>query len=683
MKSRWSDADAQTFIDRYAARGVNADLALRTYSSRLLGSDPALVLHGGGNTSVKTTLTDTLGNPVEALCVKGSGWDLARIEPEGHSALRLAPLFALRHAKLSDEELVNYFRQNLLNTAAPNPSIETLTHAYAPHKFVDHTHAVVATAIGSQPDPATICRAIYGERVVAMPYVMPGFDLSIATAEIFERYPHAEGMLLANHGIFTYAATAKASYELMIEFVTLAEEYIAGQGRRSPAFAAAAPATAHASLADLLPPLRGAFGAAAPAGMRYWLFDARTDDRIASFVNGAGLRDYAMRGVATPEHVIRMKRLPLILSDSAADADAWPERSAAALERYIADYHGYFAQNNARVGGNRRELDPLPRVIALPGLGVIVGAGRDAAEAAISADVAEAWIAAITDAEAIGRYASIDAERHFDMEYWSLEQVKLGKTPRQPLAGRVVVVTGGGSGIGAATARAFAAQGAVVAVVDLDAAAAGSVAGAIPQAMPCGCDVTDPAAVRATFDAVAARFGGVDIVVSNAGAAWTGMMADIDDATLRRSFNLNFFAHQYVAAAAVRIMRRQRLGGVLLFNVSKQAVNPGPNFGAYGTSKAALLALVRQYALEYGADGIRSNAVNADRIRSGLLTDAFIAERARARGVSESQYMGGNLLEREVLADDVAQAFVTSALLEKTTGNVTTVDGGNVAAMLR
>ncbi len=203
------------------------------------------------------------------------------------------------------------------------------------------------------------------------------------------------------------------------------------------------------------------------------------------------------------------------------------------------------------------------------------------------------------------------------------------------------------------------------------------------QAFAHACDVTDAHAVRAAFDAIVTRFGGVDIVVSNAGAAWTGMLADLDDAVLRKSFELNFFAHQYVASTAVRIMRQQRHGGVLLFNVSKQAVNPGPGFGAYGLAKAALLALVRQYALEHGADGIRSNAVNADRIRSGLLTDRFIAERARARGVSEREYMGGNLLHEEVLADDVAQAFVTSALLEKTTGNVMTVDGGNVAAMLR
>jgi rhamnose utilization protein RhaD (predicted bifunctional aldolase and dehydrogenase)/NAD(P)-dependent dehydrogenase (short-subunit alcohol dehydrogenase family) len=681
MKSRWSDSDARASIERYAAQGIDADRALRTYSSRLLGSDPRLVLHGGGNTSVKTTLPDAFGDPVEALCVKGSGWDLATIEPHGHPALRLDALRQLRNATLTDVQLVNYFRQNLLDTTAPNPSIETLTHAYAPHKFVDHTHAVIATAIGDQPESEAICRAIYGDRVAWMPYVMPGFDLSIKTAEIFERFPAAQGMLLANHGIFTYGPTAKASYELMIEFVTLAEEYIAANGRRSPVFAGAVPAAARPPAADLFPHVRAAFGAAAGPADPYWLFDLRAGERIRTFVDGAGVSDYATRGVATPEHVIRMKRLPLLLAAPDGAVDRWSAQAASALERYVADYHAYFSANNARVGGDRRELDPLPRVVVVPGLGV-VGTGRTAAEAAISADVAEAWIDAISDAESIGRYQSISEAQHFDMEYWALEQVKLGRSPRRPLAGRVAVVTGGAGGIGAATARAFAAQGAEVAVVDVAAEAAAEVARGF-RGFACACDVTSRSAVRAAFDAIVTRFGGVDIVVSNAGAAWTGMMADLDDAVLRKSFELNFFAHQHVASTAVAIMRQQRLGGVLLFNVSKQAVNPGAGFGAYGTSKAALLALVRQYALEHGADGIRANAVNADRIRSGLLTDAFIAERARARGVSEADYMGGNLLGREVLADDVAQAFVASALLAKTTGNVVTVDGGNVAAMLR
>jgi NAD(P)-dependent dehydrogenase (short-subunit alcohol dehydrogenase family) len=290
----------------------------------------------------------------------------------------------------------------------------------------------------------------------------------------------------------------------------------------------------------------------------------------------------------------------------------------------------------------------------------------------------------VTDAEAIGQFQSISEADMFDCEYWPLEQAKLGASKDLPLAGQIAVVTGAGGAIGAATAQAFALAGAEIALLDVNHSAAVEKAKAIGStALPVRCDVTDVASVHAAFDQVVAAFGGVDIVVSNAGAAWQGKIGEVDENILRKSFELNFYGHQRVAQAAVKIMLAQGTGGCLLFNVSKQAVNPGPNFGPYGLPKAALLALVRQYALDYGADGIRANAVNADRIRSGLLTDDFIKERSKARGVSEKDYMSGNLLGREVTADDVAQAFVHHALALKTTGDVTTVDGGNIAAALR
>jgi NAD(P)-dependent dehydrogenase (short-subunit alcohol dehydrogenase family) len=316
-------------------------------------------------------------------------------------------------------------------------------------------------------------------------------------------------------------------------------------------------------------------------------------------------------------------------------------------------------------------LDASPRWVLVPGLGLFA-AGLSAKEARVAADVAETTVATILDAEALGRFESIPEADVFDMEYWSLEQAKLGKAKPKALAGQVAVVTGAEGVIGAAVVRALAAEGAEVVGLDLRAPKGGV-----------ACDVTDPDQVAAAFRTVAERFGGVDIVVSNAGAAFTGAMADVDDAILRRSFELNFFAHHWVARAAVRIMRRQKTGGCLLFNVSKQALNPGPDFGPYGLPKAAELALMRQYAVEHGAEGIRANAVNADRIRSGLLTDDMVAARAKARGVSEADYMSGNLLGREVTAEDVAQAFVHLALAEKTTAAVLTVDGGNIAAAVR
>ncbi|MGH8630686.1 MAG: SDR family oxidoreductase, partial [Burkholderiales bacterium] len=314
----------------------------------------------------------------------------------------------------------------------------------------------------------------------------------------------------------------------------------------------------------------------------------------------------------------------------------------------------------------------------------LFGLGGSYKDAAIAADIAENTVEVITDAEETGRYEPIPEANQFDIEYWSLEQAKLGKAAEKPLARQVAVVTGGGSGIGAATAKAMAKQGAEIAVLDLDLDAAKQIAKEIGgAALALACDVTRPDEVKKAFDAVVIKFGGVDIVVSNAGAAWQGRIGEVDQDTLRKSFELNFFAHQSVAQEAVRIMRAQGTGGVLLFNTSKQAVNPGKDFGPYGLPKAATLFLVRQYALDHGRDGIRANAVNADRVRTGLLTDEMVTARSKARGISEADYMRGNLLGREVTAEDVAEAFVYLAGALKTTAAVITVDGGNIEGALR
>jgi len=317
----------------------------------------------------------------------------------------------------------------------------------------------------------------------------------------------------------------------------------------------------------------------------------------------------------------------------------------------------------------------------VPGLGLF-GLGNSAGAASVAADLAETNIDVITDVESMGTYEVIPEPDIFDIEYWSLEQAKLGKSAEKPLQRQIAAITGGGSGIGAATAKAFAAAGAVVVVLDRDEAAAQEVASGI-GGLGLACDVTDVDSVSQAFNRICERFGGLDLLVSNAGAAWQGKIGEVDDATLRASFELNFFAHQSVAKTAVGIMKAQGTGGCLLFNTSKQAINPGPDFGPYGLPKAATLFLMKQYALDYGSDGIRSNAVNADRIRTGLLDDKMIAARSKARGVSEADYMGGNLLGREVLAEDVAKAFLDLALAEKTTAAIVTVDGGNIAAALR
>jgi rhamnose utilization protein RhaD (predicted bifunctional aldolase and dehydrogenase)/NAD(P)-dependent dehydrogenase (short-subunit alcohol dehydrogenase family) len=685
MQSRWSDGEARQYVADYAAKGVNEDLALRVYTTRLLGRDPALVLHGGGNTSVKTAIPDMLGEGVAVLCVKGSGWDMGEIEPAGLPAVRLEPLRRLRALKaLSDEDMVNQQRINLLDSSAPNPSVETLLHAFLPHKYIDHVHSTAVLALVDQPDGEALARAVYGDRVAYVPYVMPGFALAKSVADIFDANPKVEGLILLQHGIFTMGETAEEAYRRMIEFVTLAEQRL--QRNRKMLAQAILPA-ALATVPQIAPILRGAVALERNAGAgtaKRQVLDFRTNPAILNYVNGLEVARYSQVGVVTPDHTIRTKNWPLLVpAPEAGTLDAWAGAVKSAVEAYVARYQDYFATNNERSPLKKRALDPLPRVILVPGVGLF-GVGASAKDAAIAADIAENTVQVITDAEAIGTYRPIGEYDMFEMEYWSLEQAKLGKMTEKLLARQVAVITGGASGIGAATAAAFASQGADVAILDRDLEAAKAAAKQIGgRALAVACDVTDTASVQAAFDAVAAAFGGLDILVSNAGAAWQGTIGTVEDTTLRQSFELNFWGHQNVAQAALRILQAQGTFGCLLFNVSKQAVNPGKDFGPYGLPKAATMFLVKQYALDHGKDGVRANAVNADRIRSGLLTEDMVAERSAARGLSAADYMAGNLLKREVTAQDVADAFVYLATANKTTAATITVDGGNIEASLR
>jgi rhamnose utilization protein RhaD (predicted bifunctional aldolase and dehydrogenase)/NAD(P)-dependent dehydrogenase (short-subunit alcohol dehydrogenase family) len=687
MQSLWSDIAAERLVERYAAEGVGRDLGLRVYTSRLLGGDPKLVLHGGGNTSVKTVVKDLLDEDAEVLCVKGSGWDMAAIEPAGLPAVRLAPLRKLRaRESLSDEDMVRVQRANLIDPGAPNPSVETLLHAFLPHKFVDHTHSTAVLSLADQPDAAERCADLYEGRLGLVPYIMPGFQLAKKAAEVFEADPDVEGLVLLKHGIFTFGDSARDAYERMVAAVSQAEERLARR-RNTVVFPAARLPAAIAGLAEVAPILRGACAMPSPGeagAYKRFVLEFRTGPAILDYVNGADLCRYSQAGVATPDHTLRTKNYPLVAPPpEPGKLDAFKAAVQDAVARFAADYHAYFAGHNPRQPVPKRELDPMPRVILVPGLGLF-GLGGNAKDARIAADIAEATVATVTDAEAVGRFAPVGEADMFDIEYWSLEQAKLGQAAEKPLAGQVAVVTGGAGTIGFAIARAMARDGAEVALFDIDgdtvAASAKKLGGA---SLGLACDVTDPIAVRVAFDRVAETFGGLDIVVSNAGAAWQGRIGEVGDAVLRQSFELNFFAHQTVAQNAVRIMLAQETGGVLLFNVSRQAVSQGPNAGPYGLPKAATLFLMKQYALEYGSAGIRANAVNADGIRSGIMTSDYISSRAAAYGITEAQYMARNLLGREVTAEDVAKAFLALSLARNTTGSFVTVDGGNLAAAPR
>lgn len=705
MKSRWNEEEAREMVKTYSVpgasgtQGVPEELALRVYSSRLIGSDPTLVLHGGGNTSVKGSALNDQGESVPVLYVKGSGWDLASIEPAGFPAVRLEPLRELRKVKsMSDEAMVNTLRTNLLDAKAPNPSVEALLHAFLPHRFVDHTHASAILSLVDQPDPEARCREVFGDKLAVLPFVFPGFPLAGIAMQAYERDESVQGIVLINHGLFTFGETARQSYESMIDYVRKAEEALgdmngAKHGGKQVVVPGFEPVESlrepdAAELAQMAAVLRGTLASAddeAPGGFRRMVLHHRCTPRIRTFVDGRGLADYAQRGVATPDHIIRTKNLPLVLPPlEAGKFEAWAQACGEAVRAYTKAYAHYFQAGVAHLGQEKVMLDPLPRVALVPGAGIFT-VGRTEKEAQAAADIYEHTTAIITAAEGYGKYTPLGPLALFGMEYWSLEQAKLAKGGEAPFTGQVVVVTGAASGIGLATARAFLAQGAHVALLDRHAQRLGEVAGDLP---PWGvatfpCDVTDAEAVAEVFRKIAMRFGGVDMVVSNAGRVWQGKMAEVSPAELRESFELNFFAHQTVAAEAVRVFQRQGTGGQLLFNASKSAFNPGPALGPYTLPKAAVVALMKQYAVDYGADGVRSNAINADRVPTGLFGDGVLEERAQARGLSVDDYLSGNMLGRMVRPRDVADAFVMLAHSERTTGTVVPVDGGNIAAAPR
>jgi NAD(P)-dependent dehydrogenase (short-subunit alcohol dehydrogenase family) len=429
---------------------------------------------------------------------------------------------------------------------------------------------------------------------------------------------------------------------------------------------------------ELAPVLRGRLG----AENRRYVLTLRRSDAIREFVDDPDLGSLALRGPATPDHVIRTKRHPLVLDGVAGcDAAALGRLIEEQLGGYRRDYHRYVEGQIAAKGVSRTPLDPDPRIVLVPGLGLI-GAGPSEKDARIAADIYEHTIDIIRAAEAAGTYRVLPEPDIFDMEYWSLEQAKLGKATPPPLGGRVVYITGAASGIGAATARRFAAAGAHLFLVDRSAAPLEQLA----RDLRCGfrvVDVTDAAAVEESLWCAVDRHGGIDGVVSNAGTAPQSPIAECSAEALRASLEINLLSHQWVAAGATRILRAQGQGGFLLFNASKAAFNPGEGFGPYAVPKAALIALMKQYALEGGTHGIRANAVNADRIRTGLFPAEMVEARARARGLEPDAYFRSNLLGREVTAADVAGAFLALALAESTTGAVLTVDGGNIAASPR
>ncbi len=652
MSGLWDEVEAERHV---------GELALRVYSSHLLGRDPSLVLHGGGNTSLKLREMDVLGDEHEILYVKGSGWDLATIEAAGFAPVRMDHLLRLASVPaLSDAQMVSELATHVTRVGAPAPSVEAILHALLPHRYVDHTHADALLALTNTADGAARVAEVYGRDVVVIPYVMPGFDLARLCAREFPRQAHAGtlGMVLLNHGIFSFGATARESYERMISLVQRAEDYLARVGARRRSSSAITPAaTTRGEIARLRCELSAAAG-------HPLLLSIHSDERFVAFAQRPDIAMLSQQGPATPDHVIRTKRLPLLGRDVAA---------------YVTDYRRYFERQSARADRPLKMLDPAPRVVLDPAFGLGC-AGRSVRDTAIVRDIYAHTLEVIEAATELGGFQALPESDLFDVEYWELEQAKLGRGPAPRLyAGEVALVTGAASGIGRACVDSLLARGA--AVIALDTNPAVTTEFARPDVLGVVCDVTDPLARAAALDAGVFAFGGLDLLVLNAGVFPGGTRIEsLADAAWRGAMSVNVDANLALLRDCHPLLRLAARGGRVVVIGSKNVPAPGPGAAAYSASKAALTQLARVAALEWGGDGIRVNILHPNAVfDTGLWSEEVLAARARQYGISVEQYRTNNVLKVEVRSRDVAElaAEMCGPLFDKVTGAQLPVDGGN------
>ncbi len=685
MQDRWNDADAESYLDKYGPKW-GADLALRTYSSRIIGADDALVLHGGGNTSVKGVERTILGDEVPAVYVKGSGWDLAKIEPQGFPAVELAHMLRLVELPvLSDETMVNEQRTHMFDASAPNPSIETLLHAFLPQRFVDHTHADAILALTNHPEGEDYVRAALGDDILIVPYVKPGFDLARLCAERFRAFPDCAAMVLMQHGLFTWGDTARRAYAHHIELVTKAEEFVVARALpKAPRPGVDKLATARARAAQIAPLLRGAL---AESG-KTWVLTHRVDADTLARVNDPRLDRWVEAGPLTPDHVIRTKNLGCVVRVPDGDDAAMRTAIGDAIGTYRVDYQTYFDRQSERVGGGLTRLDTTPRVLLVPGVGVFA-VGEDPKATRIILDITDHTLAVKDESEGLGAFEGLPEDDLFDVEYWSLEQAKLGKSKAKPLARKVALITGGAGAIGIGIAKKLREQGACIVLADRDDAALARAEGVLGKGADLTLvrmDVTIEASVANGFADAAGAFGGVDIVVPNAGIAHSAPLPSLADDDFRRVMDVNAHGVFLTVREAGRIFQRQGTGGDIILISSKNVFGPGAEFAAYSASKAAAHQLCRVAAIEYAKFDVRVNMVNPDAVfaqdgvASGLWAEVG-PDRAKAKGLAFDQlpdhYRQRNLLKAVVTGDHVGNAVVFLATRQTpTTGASIPVDGG-------
>jgi len=655
-------ASMQSLWDEQEAAAYQSDLALRVYTSRLLGRDSSLVLHGGGNTSVKLQRKNILGQNEDILYIKGSGWDLVSIEEAGFAPVRMPHLLELvKLDHLSDPQMVNELKTQMILSNAPSPSVETLLHAALPYKYVDHTHADAVVTITNTSNGLERVKQIYGDQVVIIPYVMPGFDLAKLCAKQFaiEASEKTIGMILMNHGIFSFGDTAKQSYQRMIELVSLAENHL--QQQQAWTIERKTISDQDVSLSLNLAKLRKEISKAAGSPV---IVTRNGDSKSLAFAQREDIAQISQQGPATPDHVIRTKRLPMLGQD---------------VDSYVKNYQAYFAKYSPSAREPKTMLDPAPRIIIDPQLGVCaVGLGSN--DAAIAADIYDHTIDIIERSTALGGYQALPVKDLFDMEYWELEQAKL-KTSSQvpPLKGEIALVTGAASGIGKACVQSLLKRGA--AVVGLDIQPSITHLHKNKNFLGLVCDVTEEMEIKIAIEKAVQRFGGLDMLILNAGIfPPSAKISQITTEQWHKVMSLNLDANLTLLREAHPLLKlAPRFGRVVVIG-SKNVPAPGYGAAAYSASKSALNQLARVAALEWGQDNIRINSLHPNAVfDTGIWSEEILQSRAQHYGMSVEAYKTNNLLKVEITSKDVAElaAEMCGTLFAKTTGAQLPIDGGN------
>ena len=671
-------------------------VALRTYASRLLGGEPGLVLHGGGNASVKAARRTVTGGESAALFVKASGFDMATIEPSGHLALDLGALLRLQALDtLDDGAMVNEIRRALFDTRSPNPSIEALVHAFLPAAYVDHTHADAILTLTNQRDGLAIIQDAFRDSAVVIPYVEPGFLLAKAAAAGAASNSSARALVLMKHGLITWGTTARESYAIHLDLVTQAETIAAARARRGATVTVSTGdvTAAWERLDAIAPVLRGQLARRTSDADRQWervVLQPMVTDGVLALLEREGARDALVTPPLTTDHLIRTRSLPLWV-----DAPDWNDENrlraqfGSAIDAYRTSYQEYVERHRAEMPEGLAEFDPTPRVVLVPGLGAMC-AGRNAREAAIARDITARTLQVKDRIASMGTYEGLSERELFLMEYRGVQHAKLAR-PAGPLHDRVAVVTGAAGAIGTGVAMGLLEAGCHVVVTDLPGAALESLAAELDAAFPgravgVPMDVTDGASVADAFRFAARTWGGVDLAIVNAGIAHVAALTVMDIEAFRRLERVNVEGTLLVLAECGRHFARQQTGGDIVLVSTKNVFAPGARFGAYSATKAAAHQLARIASLEMADLDVRVNMVSPDAVfshgarRSGLWAEVG-PDRMKARGLDEAgleeYYRSRNLLKARVTARHVANAVLYFATRQSpTTGATIPVDGG-------